>query len=157
MSTDREGDDKAVGFYTKIVKPTIVESRQRPDDMRLAILACLVLSHMAEHYYQARIQTVVGSVSAQAFRETLRNENGAFRLIADIADAAKHVKRGRDGRLGYDNIGAQPIDISNLRAGWPINGTQVMAEDGSNLWLLSQLVTVADKMWQTKLGRPVTD
>jgi hypothetical protein len=59
----------------------------------------------------------------------------------DVTNGTKHVKRGRDRRLGFEDIGAQEISIGILHAGWPISGTEAMVEDDGNLWLRLVKVT----------------
>jgi hypothetical protein len=146
MITGREGDDAAIWFYREIVQPTVAEFLTERESVRRVVLACIVLSHMADHYFHARHPVS----SLGDFRTELR-ENGAFRLIEDVTNGTKHVKRGRDGRLGFEDIGAQEISFGNLHAGWPISGTEAMVEDDGNLWLLSQLVQAVDEMWRAKL------
>jgi hypothetical protein len=150
MITGREGADSETWFYAEIVSPTVVEYLTQRDSVRRGVLACVALANMANHYFHAR-QPVA---SLRNFRTELR-KNGAFRLVEDVANGTKHVKRGtrsNDKHLGFEDIGAQEINFGNLRCGWPFHGTEVMVEDDGNLWLLSQLVTAADEMWRNKLA-----
>jgi hypothetical protein len=146
MITGREGDDAATWFYRGIVQPTVAESLTERDSVRRGVLACIALAHMADHYFHARKPVA----SRKDFSKELR-KNGAFRLVEDVTNGTKHVKRGRDGRLGFEDIGAQQITCGNLRSGWPISGKEVMVEDNENFWLLAELITVADEMWRAKL------
>jgi hypothetical protein len=148
---NREGDD-AEWFYRVVMQPTVTEFLAHPDDMRRGVLAALVVSHIAEHYFEAR-KPIQGSANTQAFRQSLRDENGAYRLIADVADATKHVLRGRqNGRqMAFEDVEARRIDFSNLRCGWPFAGIQVMVRDGDTVWLLSRLIKAATEMWEAKL------
>jgi hypothetical protein len=148
MITGREANDAANWFYSEVVQPTVADSLKHTDSVRLGILACFVLAHMADHYFHARHPVP----NLGDFRAELR-KNGAFRLVDDVTNGTKHVKKGRDGRLGFEDVGAQEINMGNLRCGWPINGTEVMVEDNKNLWLLSQLTEAADEMWKAKLAR----
>jgi hypothetical protein len=148
MITGREGYDPASWFYDEIVQPSVAESLRQTDNLRLGILACFVLAHMADHFFHARHP----APGLDAFRKELRG-NGAFRLIDDLTNGVKHVKRGRDGRLGFDDLGEQEITAGNMHCGWPINGKEIMVEDAENLWLLSQLIEAADEMWKAKLGQ----
>src|SRR5258708_4523378 len=115
----REGLDGAEWFYNMVIEPTVAEFLSGPDDIRRGILAAVVVSHMAEHYYEDR-KPIAGFGSSQAFRRALRDENGAYRLITDVADASKHVLPGRHRgavRLGFEDVEAHQIDLSNLRSG----------------------------------------
>src|ERR1700730_3140902 len=76
MITGREGDDAAIWFYREIVQPTVAEFLTERESVRRVVLACIVLSHMADHYFHARHPVS----SLGDFRTELR-ENGAFRLI----------------------------------------------------------------------------
>jgi hypothetical protein len=149
-NTGRESDDAAVWFYREIVQPTVAESLTERDSVRRGVLACIVLTHMADHYFHARKPVA----KKDEFQEELR-KNGAFRLIEDVTNGTKHVKRvtksGKVIRLGFEDIVAQEINLGNLHAGWPISGKEVMVEDGKNIWLLAQLITIVDEMWRTKL------
>ena len=40
-----------VDFYTEIVLPTVEEFCRNPGDIRLGVLACLVLQAMNKHYF----------------------------------------------------------------------------------------------------------
>lgn len=78
------------------------------------------------------------------FRMAIPKENWAVSQVHDIANATKHVIRDRAG-VGYQDVTPQPIDVSNLRAGWPIDGVRVMVEAApGKVWLVKDLVAAAD-------------
>jgi hypothetical protein len=151
MRTGREGCDAAAWFYSEIVQPTVAEALTERDSVRRGVLACVVLTHMANHYFHASRPFA----SLDEFQKELR-KNGAFRLVEGVTNGTKHVKRGtrpHDKHLGFEDIGAQEIACGTLLCGGPISGTEVMVEDNGNIWHLSQLIMTADEMWRTKLDQ----
>jgi hypothetical protein len=151
MITGREGCDAAVWFYREIVQPTVAEALTQRDSVQRGVLACVVLAHMANHYFHTKHPFP----NLDEFQKELR-KNGAFRLVEGVTNGTKHVKRGtrpHDKHLGFEDIGAREIACDTLLCGGPISGTEVFVEDDGNLWLLSQLVMSADEMWRAKLDQ----
>lgn len=142
----------ATDFYDMVVGPTVAEFLRRPDDQRLACLACLCLSALAEHYVRATEKAEKARQAIKELREKSRYENWAVGQVNDIANAVKHVVR-KDSRVGYQDVSTQEIRLGLFRCGWPINGTEVMIEvEPDHVWLVSDLVEAADFWWRTKLG-----
>lgn len=142
----------AIEFYKQVVEPTVAEFFAHPSDKRLACLACLCLSALAEHYVHATAETSEAKSIVKALRLSSRRDNWAVGQVNDIANATKHVTRSGPG-IGYGDLGAQEIAIGNLRCGWPINGVQVMVETSPDeLWLVTDLVESANEWWKRKLG-----
>ncbi|HYG87247.1 MAG TPA: hypothetical protein VD978_13400 [Azospirillum sp.] len=107
---------------------------------------------MADHYFHARPELREGYADANAFRRAIGESHWALRQVIGVANATKHVER-RPGRVGYQDVSSQSITCGNLRAGWPISGTQVMIEvDGGEFWLLSRLVEAAREFWRNRLA-----
>ncbi|MBB3264072.1 hypothetical protein FHW79_001687 [Azospirillum sp. OGB3] len=146
-----EGDG-AVEFFREMVEPTVAEFLDRPDDRRLGCLACLCLASMADHYFHARPRMRDERADPNGFRRKIGESHWAVRQVIGVANATKHVVR-LTGRVGYQDISAQPITCANLRAGWPINGNQEMVEvEGGELWLLADLVEAALEFWRDRLA-----
>ncbi|MFG1346117.1 hypothetical protein V5F59_14580 [Xanthobacter autotrophicus DSM 431] len=143
----------AIEFYQQIVEPTVTEFFADPSDKRLACLACLCLSALAEHYVHATAEASETKSSVKELRLSSRRENWAVGQVNDIANATKHVIRSGPG-IRYEDLGTQEVEVGNLRCGWPINGVEVMVEtspDGT-LWLVTELVESANEWWRRKLG-----
>jgi hypothetical protein len=142
----------AIEFYQSVVEPTVAEFFARPSDERLACLACLCLSALAEHYVHATAEASGAKSIVKALRLSSRSDNWAVGQVNDIANATKHVIRSGPG-IGYRDVGAQEITVGNLRCGWPINGVQVMVETSpGTLWLVRNLVASADEVVERKAG-----
>ena len=75
MITGREGDDAAIWFYREIVQPTVAEFLTERESVRRVVLACIVLSHMADHTFMRH------PVSSLGDSRTELRANGAFWLI----------------------------------------------------------------------------
>lgn len=146
-----EGDG-AIEFFREIVEPTVAEFLNRSDDRRLGCLACLCLASMSDHYFCARPRLRDECADANVFRRKIGQSHWAVRQVIGIANATKHVQR-LPGRVGYQDISRQSITCSNLSAGWPISGNQVMIEvEGGDLWLLADLVEAALEFWRDRLA-----
>jgi hypothetical protein len=155
MISKRETPDAAAWFYIKIVQPTVAEALAQRDSIRRGVIACIALTHIADHYFHARHPLP----KKDKFFKELR-KNGAFRLVQDVTDGTKHAKRitkdGKIERLGFEDVTSQEINLGNMRSGWPISGTEVMVADKGNLWLLSQLIPLVDEMWRTEWLNPMS-
>lgn len=151
--------DKALSFFQEIAIPTVAEFLNKPDDKRLGCLACLCLSHMADHVFHAwkEIKRNPSCRTITDYRSYLMDENFALKQIFDVANATKHVLRKQGvksnaPRVGFEDIQTQAITIRNLRCNWPINGNHVMVEvRDDELWLLSDLVKLVKVFWIEKL------
>lgn len=144
--------EAAINFYMEVVEPTVTSFLNKPNDKRLACLACLCLSALAEHYIHATTEREAAASALKAFRISSRNENWAIGQVNDIANATKHVIRRGSG-LGYQDINTEEIIVGNLQCGWPINGEEVMVETSPDkLWLVTDLVETTNEWWRTKLG-----
>lgn len=151
-----EAQTATIEFYHTVVAPTVAEFLGRPDDHRLACLACLSLSALPEHYIHAKPEFKSERNEAEkaikALRKSSREENWAVGHVNDIANAIKHVVR-KEARVGYEDVESRNITVGNLRCGWPINGTHVMVEvKPGSLWLVDDLVAATDEWWRGKLG-----
>jgi hypothetical protein len=150
--TEEGGSDPALGFFHDIVEPTVAEFLHQPHDTRLGLLACLTLASMSDHYFHARPRDVAPCRQPGHFRGMLKDAHFAFRQVADIANATKHVQP-LPGRAALQHMSEQDVTVGLLRAGWPINGRMVMLEvRPGEWWLLSDLVQAATDMWREKLG-----
>lgn len=147
--------DPALAFFHEMVEPTVEEFLANPQDKRRGCLACLVLSSMADHYYQSRPAPVDGHTDVHFFRRSLGTATWAFGQVLGVANATKHVLR-RKGRVGFEDVTVQEIQLGLFQCGWPMNGEETMVETRpGDIWLLSQLVEAATDVWRQKLGLPI--
>jgi hypothetical protein len=151
VASEQISVDDALTFLREMVEPTVAEFLERPDDRRRGCLACLCLASMADHYFHARPGSRDGCDNADAFRRYVGGLNGAVKQVIGVANATKHVERRR-GRVGYQDVSAQQINLGNMRCGWPFTGTQVMVEvEDGYVWLLSDLVEAAVAFWRDRV------
>jgi hypothetical protein len=141
-----------VDFLTEIVLPTVEEFSRNPGDIRLGVLACLVLQAMNEHYFRhnrfdPNRSDKENSTELANFKRALRAKDWAFGQIMDIANHTKHaLKRFFD--LHHETPGVLGI----ARAGFPMtSGTYVFINE-DNAWLLYQLTEHVAQSWKVKLG-----
>ena len=98
MTTDHAADP-ALAFFREVVEPTVMEFLADPADKRRGCLACLAVAGMTEHYFHARPALAAGGEAAlKKLKGALRDENKILGWIADVANATKHVERGRHGK-----------------------------------------------------------
>lgn len=141
----------AIEFYQQVVEPTVAEFLSHPSDKRLACLACLCISALAEHYVHATSENSEAKLVIKALRLSSRKDNWAVGQVHDIANATKHFSRSASG-IGYGDLDAQEIVVGNLCCGWPINGVEVMVETSpGRWWLVADLVESANEWWKRKL------
>jgi hypothetical protein len=89
------GTDRAVWFLTEVVTPTVAEFAADPGHVRRAVLAAIVVNHAADYLFAAREHLRQQHRSVSALREALGEFSFAFRMVRDVADAAKHVELNR--------------------------------------------------------------
>jgi hypothetical protein len=103
--------DPALLYFRYIVEPTVAEFMADKADRRRGVLAALALASMTEHFFLAR-PALLGSdrKALDTFKEKIRQPptgNGAVGLIADVANATKHVvrvPRGASVRPGFEDV-----------------------------------------------------
>ncbi len=143
-----------IEFFREIVQPTIEDFVKRPGDIRLGVLACLVLQAMNEHYYQhnrSDLDKVRGCADVDAFKHALRMDDWAFGQIMDVANATKHVHT-RSGKKFSDLHHEVPGACGVMRCGFPISAQKYVFIDEENAWLLCQLVEYVTEKWSATLG-----
>jgi hypothetical protein len=141
-----------VEFFTKIVLPTVDDFTKNPDDIRLGVLACLVLQAMNEHYFRYTLidpnkSDKDNEIELGNFKGALRGKDWAFGQIMDIANGTKHALR-RFFDLHHENPGA----VGVARAGFPLSSRNYVFIDEDNAWLLYQLTEHVAQAWKVKLG-----
>jgi hypothetical protein len=148
----------AAAFFVKMVRPTVDEFLSDRSDRRRACIACLMLASMVDHYFHTNGAVVAPHKNANAYRDSVKAENWPAGIMIDIANATKHVQRieaknEKPRRVGFDDISSLKIAVGTLRAGWPINGQEVVVEIGPNYpCLVSQLVEAASSYWAAKIA-----
>jgi len=88
-------------FFTLMVEPTVTEFIQYPHDIRRALLAAMVLNHMADHVALEGITSTdrhAMNCQVKKIRESMLATCPEFQLIQDIADATKHAKLSKTTR-----------------------------------------------------------
>ena len=73
-------------YFYNIVEPTVAEFLSRPEDKRLAFLACVVVLHLRDCLAAAR-----GEVGCNVAMRDLLNVK-YYALISDIGNIAKHIE-----------------------------------------------------------------
>jgi hypothetical protein len=141
-----------VNFLNEIVLPTVADFSRHPGDIRLGVLACLVLQAMNEHYFLHNTfdpkKTREGNdVELGRFKKSLRDGDWVFGEIMDIANGAKHAKE-----RFFDLHLQQPNVCGVMRCGFPLSSADHVFTDDENSWLLYQLTEHVTKVWKTKLG-----
>ncbi len=95
--------NRAVSFFETHVVPAMVEWRNSPSDVRLAMNLAVSLNQMADHfwheYHESEVDRVFAKDSVGGFRKALAEANSNFGLVRDVADAHKHVKLSRPDRV----------------------------------------------------------
>ncbi len=85
----------AEDFFNLMVKPTVTEYINSPNDLRRGLLSALVLNHMADHIAQENEIATDRKTMNDRVKST-RNEIlkvcPEFQFIWDVADATKHAK-----------------------------------------------------------------
>lgn len=148
--------DNAVRFLLEIVEPTVAEFMTDKADKRRACLACLALASLTEHYLYARFG---GKKDAATKCKTdFYNENNAVKLVADVANATRHVVRW-EGTNSFGCSAIESMEIGQcgiMRCGWPIGGEEVLVGDERE-WRLSELVESTMRFWHEKLDLDAPD
>jgi hypothetical protein len=143
--------DDALEFYYEVVEPTVAEFMTDPANKRRGCLACLALTSMTEHYFHARLAST--ALTKNKFKGELRKDNWTIGAIADVANATKHVLGDvQRAKWGYKDIDVNELNGTGImRAGWPLGGREVLV-GLDRAWRLSELLQVAMRFWQAKLG-----
>ncbi|MBV8775240.1 MAG: hypothetical protein JO166_23340 [Deltaproteobacteria bacterium] len=113
MSVSEYEADPGRWFFENVVEPTVKQFREKPDDMRLGCLACIVLSSMVEHYYHAHRQEF-GTQTAQTFRRSLAKLPLA-EIVFDVANATKHVVADRKRPYGFRSVESMELDADTYK------------------------------------------
>jgi hypothetical protein len=143
-----------IDFFTQIVLPTVADFSRNPGDIRLGVLACVVLQAMNEHYFhhnQADPGRVHGCISVADFKGALRTRDWSFGQIMDIANGTKHAVP-KPGKTGLNDLHqAVPNEMGVLRAGFPLSPERHLFIDGDNAWMLNMLTDHVAETWKTIL------
>lgn len=138
-------------FFREMVEPTVAEFMVDPSSKRRGCLACLVLASMTEHYIHAFSDGT--EQTRKNMTKVFRDENKPLGLIADVANATKHVERSSK----YDAIGFGDIQTMEMgqcgvsRCGWPSSGEEVLIGP-EHEWRLSDLIGCAMEFWRSRLS-----
>lgn len=139
-------------FFRVIVEPTVNEYLRRRGDLRLGVLAAIVLNQMADYWAIDE-----GTASAALVRRRLRAQCPSFTTIADVSDATKHAKLTRGSRelTNADQIStpsglfSAPFGAGVFHEAWVVTAT---FDDGRKHALDHDVLAVL-AMWQDMLNR----
>jgi hypothetical protein len=137
-------------FFAQIVSPTVAEFSRHRGDIRLGVLACLVLQAMNEHYFRHNVtdpDKVYGCTKGDAFKKALRETDWSFGQIMDIANGTKHA----DKRF-FDLHLQRPGVCGIARCGFPMSSANHVFIDDDNAWLLYQLTEHVVEVWRERLS-----
>ena len=107
-------------YLEQIVRPNLADLADNYGDIRKAMTAVHSADALAAHIFHAvggRI--VTGAANDTAYRKLLAGENGEFRLVRDLAKAAKQVvlHRGKPLVSTADQIVSQGLSWGEARWG----------------------------------------
>jgi len=139
-----------IDFFATIVLPCVSDFSKSPGDIRLGVLACVVLQAMNEHYFYHNKfdpRKVYNCNEVAAFKGALRAHDVAFGKIMDIANGTKHATK-----KFFDLHREIPAACGILRAGFPLSPERYVFIDGDNVWLLYQLTEHVAEAWKARLG-----
>lgn len=139
-----------VDFLNQIVLPTVEDFSRHPGEIRLGVLACLILQAMNEHYFrhnESDPNRVHNCTKIDDFKKALREKDWSFGQIMDIANGAKHANK-RFFDLHHERPGVCGV----ARCGFPLSSADYVFMDDNNSWLLCQLTEHVANAWKTTLG-----
>jgi hypothetical protein len=165
--------DRAVWFLYEIVAPTLLDSEKNSSSIRLALLASMCVTSLAEYVacaIAAREHPDFADVElrkrADEHIRTMRSENSAIALISDVAEAVKHamltrklegraispttvdaiqvyVRTHTRGALGTHVLDELPAEPAKPRI---VETVMVTLTDGSDTPLLPTIQTACDDL-----------
>ncbi len=106
---------RARWFNEVVVSPTLAEAWQKPESIRLALLAAIAVNQLADYLFHCGAALPEGAKGSKLsdWRDAWGRQSKAVALVRDIADAGKHMT--------LDRKTAQIRDLSSARtepAGW---------------------------------------
>jgi hypothetical protein len=140
-------------FFACIVIPTVEDFSRNPENVRLGVLACLVLQAMCDHYFhhnQSNASKVGNCANRHQFRAEAARNDRAFDQIMHIANGTKHAKKSFFD-LHHEIPGAYGV----MRFGFPMTSEKYVFMDDDNTWPLYLLTELVAKAWKSKLGLPI--
>jgi hypothetical protein len=94
-------------FFYKVVKPTVTEFTLDGNDLRRAILACIVLKHATEHVFVERALAQSTPSNEKTALKCARDQqskywdshssDSSFNAVENIANASKHARLVKTG------------------------------------------------------------
>jgi hypothetical protein len=161
-------------FYTNVVEIDIIESLDKPDDLRLAYHACVSLVSLRDWIfdkYKCRPWKWEGKVQPPftkkfKLQKSLERLHDEFRIIIDVANASKHLTLDKDKRRtqaeGVANVQIQSTTTSfggALLGTFEFNTTMfnqpptvvtadsVIIDDGGKLYDVKMSVASTNRIW----------
>jgi len=133
-------------YLEQIVRPNLAALADNYGDIRKAMTAVHSADALAAHIFHAvggRI--VTGAADDTAYRELLAGENGEFRMVRDIAKAAKHVvlERGKPLVSAADQIASNDVSWNEAAAGEASPSQAVVATDAGMHRVIATVVRKA--------------
>lgn len=133
-------------YLEEVVRPNVAEFENDYADLRLAHNAVHSVDALAAHIFAAAGGTAakLGKDDTE-FRESLAAKNEMFRLLRDVAKAAKHVelKRGKPEVSKANQIGTKRLGYGEARYGEGRYGSPpqaVVATDAGDYRVLETVV-----------------
>jgi hypothetical protein len=125
----------AKDYFDEYVEPTVIEALEHPDCKRRVAIACIMLTHMADHL----VQRAGGSDDeVRTRREEWNVENASFGVVNLAAVAVKHVfpiKEKSVGDESYMASGASLAPLDNSGSQEDETGELVLADSKGNVQL----------------------
>lgn len=127
-------------YLNEIVKPTLDDFREQPSNVRRGFLTCVAVDHSIDYLTFPKDRTLWDGTEHRNRRARLRNqfreENAAFRLASEVANAFKHVKTTSKMGLEAAHVYERPPAIAwRAMAGASMVGDSIGAVvvDGNDL------------------------
>ncbi|ACB28425.1 hypothetical protein [Methylobacterium radiotolerans] len=144
-------------YYDRIVRPTVQDFQSSNTDVRLGMLACMVLLHTVDHVYQNReTDPEAANVAVGRFNRTHsdRSEDPGsigYAVVRGFANASKHARlTGRDLNQGFGSRDfhiASPSFAGHIYAGNTYAGDEVGGV--TILWREGRAVNLTDAIEHT--------
>jgi len=155
-------EDQATHFFVEVLDPVSEEFFSHDPTLLKARLAAICALHMADHFFYARLATGEAKKDdafCKDFIGDLSKSNEYFAIIRDVANASKHAKLIRKGRLLTDasQVQNRPTVWGELRWGefkWGGSEQIVVELDNGAVRGFEVALHKTIQMWRNMLGLP---